>query len=184
MFNNPAAEAMFNTGLDNLISKTDANTKRMAGAALLAALTPSIMSSLDNHEESFLGEALSGAITLGGIGTGAYTEHALSQLSEGEKELLIQLKMDDLKKQSKETMKRDGPVVANEKFGHAKQKMLDDFEPIDTNKGRRKVMREVAQFDLLGMTPRTVRATARGALLGGLATIPIAYAPLKGEEIE
>ena len=184
MFNNPAADAMFNTGLDNLISKTDANTKRMAGAALIAALTPGIMGAVDNHEESFLGEALSGAITLGGVGVGAYTEQALSQLSEGEKELLIELKMDELKKKSKETMKREGPVVANEQFGHAKQRMLDDFEPIDTNKGRRKVMREAAQFDLLGMTPRTVRATARGALLGGLATIPLAYAPLKGEEIE
>ena len=184
MFNNPAAEAMFNTGLSNLGSRTDANTKRMAGAAFLAAMTPGIMSTVDNQQESFLGEALSGAITLGGVGLGAYTEHEIARMSDSEKEFIIETKMDELKRKSKETMKREGPVVANEQFGREKQRMLEDLEPIDTNKGRRKVMRDVTGFDLLGMTPRSMRATARGALMGGLASIPLAYLPLKGGEIE
>ena len=46
MYTNPAAQAMYTTGVDNLRKGVDANTKRMAGAAVVAALLPGLMSCL------------------------------------------------------------------------------------------------------------------------------------------
>ena len=49
-----ARSEAFKTGLGNLRDRTDVNTKRMAGAALLAMLTPSILATTDNQEENCL----------------------------------------------------------------------------------------------------------------------------------
>lgn len=184
MFNNPAAQAQFRTGLGNLNRGTDLATKRMAGAALLAALVPGAMSAVDNQDESSLGEALSGAITLGGVGTGAYMEHRCSQLTEAEKEEMIAQELNELKRKSKDSMKTDGPIAANEQYGENKRKMLADYESIDSNEVRRMLMERATGFDVLGMTPRSARSVARGALMGGLASIPLAYMPLRGGEID
>ena len=174
----------FKTGLGNLRDRTDVNTKRMAGAALLAMLAPGILASTDNQEENFLQEVLSGSITLGGVGLGAYVENDIARMSDEDKAFAVEQELADLKRKSKETMKEKGPMVANEEYGQAKQRMLNEYEPIDTNKGRRRVARENIGFDVLGMTPRTVRASARGALLGALASMPLAYGVMRGGEIE
>ena len=179
-----ARSEAFKTGLGNLRDRTDVNTKRMAGAALLAMLAPGILASTDNQEENFLQEVLSGTITLGGAGLGAYIENDFARMSDDEKAFAVEQELSELKRKSKETMKAKGPMVANEEYGQAKQQMLNEYEPIDTNKGRRKVARENIGFDVLGMTPRTVRASARGALLGALASMPLAYGVMRGGEIE
>ena len=179
-----ARSEAFKTGLGNLRDRTDVNTKRMAGAALLAMLAPGILASTDNQEENFLQEVLSGSITLGGAGIGAYVENDIARMSDEDKAFAVEQELADLKRKSKETMKEKGPMVANEEYGQAKQRMLNEYEPIDTNKGRRKVARENIGFDVLGMTPRTVRASARGALLGALASMPLAYGVMRGGEIE
>jgi len=179
-----ARSEAFKTGLGNLRDRTDVNTKRMAGAALIAMLAPGILASTDNQEENFLQEVLSGTITLGGAGYGAYLENDLARLSDEEKAYAVEQELADLKRKSKETMKDKGPMVANEEYGQAKQRMLNEYEPIDTNKGRRKVARENIGFDVLGMTPRTVKASARGALIGALASMPLAYGVMRGGEIE
>ena len=179
-----ARSEAFKTGLENLYRKSDLGTKRMAGAALLAALTPGTLAMTDNRDENFLQEFASGGITLGGIGLGAYIEHEWDKMSDDEKEFYIENEINDLKRQSKETMKDKGPQVANEEFARAKQRLLEMNEPIDTNPGRRKVARENIGFDILGMTPRTLRGTSRGALLGAVASIPLAYGVMRGEEIE
>ncbi len=184
MFNNPAAEAQWRTSLGNLNSGTDLLTKRMAGAALLAAIAPSVLSKIDNQEEGYLDRVLSSAITLGGVGTGAYMGHIRSQLTEAEKEQAIAQELNELKRKSKDTMKTDGPIVANEQYGEDKRRMLANYEPIDSNKTRRMLMEKATGFDLLGMTPRSARSVARGALMGGLASIPLAYMPLRRGEID
>ena len=105
-------------------------------------------------------------------------------MSDEDKAYAVEQELAELKRQSKETMKVKGPMVANEEYGQAKQQMLNEYEPIDTNRTRRKVARENIGFDVLGMTPRTVRASARGALLGALASMPLAYGVMRGGEIE
>ena len=184
MYTNPAAQAMYTTGVDNLRKGVDVNTKRMAGAAVVAALLPGLMSMADNQEEGLLGEALSGAITLGGIGGGTYVGHALSQLSDEDKARLIAEEISNLKQESKQVMKTEGPVEANRRLAEGKHRVLNNYEPIDSNRSRQELFTKATGANILGMSPRAVNRTVRGALIGGLASVPLAYASLRGGEIQ
>ena len=176
--------AAFKTGSQNLWNRTDRMTHRMAGGALAAALLPGIMSSVDNQEENLGQQLLSGGITAGGVGIGALIEQSLDHMSPREIQEFIKDEVGELKRKSREDMKTKGPQQANEEFGRAKQKLYEDFEPVDSQPGRREVFRRMTGADLLGQTPRNLRSLSRGALIGGLAALPLAYKVLRGGEIE
>ena len=179
-----ASNAAFRTGAENLWNKTDRMTHRMAGGALAAALLPGIMSSLDNQEENLGQQLVAGGTIAGGIGIGQLIERSLDNMSPDEIKDFINMEVGELKRKSKETMRTKGVQVANDEFGKAKQRLLDDFEPVDAQVGRRKVFENRTGFDLLGQTPRNLRSMTRGSLLGALAVAPLAYGALRGGEIE
>jgi hypothetical protein len=142
------------------------------------------MSSLDNQEENLGQQLLSGGITAGGVGIGALIEQSLNQMSPEEIQEFIKDEVGDLKRKSREDMKTKGVQAANDEFGRAKQKLYEDFEPVDAQPGRREAFRRKTGVDMLGQTPRNLRTMSRGALLGGIAALPLAYGVLRGGEIE
>ena len=176
--------AAFRTGTQNLWNRTDRMTHRMAGGALAAALLPGLMSSVDNQDENIAQQLLSAGITAGGVGIGQLIERSIDNMSPDEIEDFIKMEVGELKRKSREDMKTKGVQQANDEFGRAKQKLYEDFEPVDAQPGRREVFRRKTGFDVLGQTPRNLRSMSRGALLGGLAAVPLAYGVLRGGEIE
>tara|TARA_R110002012_G_scaffold50126_2_gene129833 strand:- start:3812 stop:4372 length:561 start_codon:yes stop_codon:yes gene_type:complete len=176
--------AAFKTGSQNLWNRTDRMTHRMAGGALAAALLPTGLSMVDNQEENLAQVLIAGGLTGGGMAIGQIIEETLDQMSPEEIEEFIQMEVGELKRKSRQDMKTKGVQQANEEFGRAKQKLYEDFEPVDAQPGRREVFRRVTGADLLGKTPRNLRSMTRGALLGGIAAAPLAYGVLRGGEIE
>jgi len=176
--------AAFRTGSQNLWNRTDRMTHRMAGGALAAALLPGTLAMMDNQDENFAQQLIAGGITGGGMAIGQMIEKSLDQMSPEQIEEFIQMEVGELKRKSREDMKTKGVQQANEEFGRAKQKLYEDFEPIDSQAGRREVFRRVTGADLLSKTPRNLRSMARGALLGGIAAAPLAYGVMRGGEIE
>ena len=176
--------AAFRTGAQNLWNRTDRMTHRMAGGALAAALLPASLSMIDNQEENLAQQIIAGSITGGGIALGQIIERSLDQMSPEEVEEFLKMEVNELKRKSKETMKTKGVQSANEEFATAKQRLYQEFEPVDEMQGRRNAFENVTGADLLGQTPRNLRSMTRGALLGALASAPLAYGVLRGGEIE
>lgn len=178
------ARAAFNTGTQNLFNRTDRMTHRMAGGALAAALLPGLMSSVDNQEENIAQQLLSAGITVGGASLGTVIDRDHNYMSPEQIDEYIKDEIVELKRKSKENMKTKGVEEANAEFARAKQKLYEDFQPVDSQKGRREVFRKVTGADLLSQTPRNLRSLSRGALLGAIAAAPLAYGVLRGGEIE
>lgn len=178
------ARAAFKTGSQNLWNRTDRMTHRMAGGALAAALLPAGLSMIDNQEENLAQQLIAGGVTGGGIAIGQIIEQTLDQMSPEEIEEFIEMEVGELKRKSKQDMKTKGVQQANDEFGRAKQRLYEDFEPVDSQPGRREVFRKMTGADLLSKTPRNLRSLTRGALLGGIAVAPLAYGVLRGGEIE
>ena len=181
---NEAAKAAFRTGAQNLWDRTDRNTHRMAGGALAAVLLPGMLASIDNQEEDFANQLLSGGITAGGVGLGAYIEQMSQHLTPEQMDDYINNAVNDLKAKSKVDMKESGPQAAADRFGRAKQAVYDEVNPVDPQPGRRKVFEQVTGMDALGRSPRELRGMTRGALIGGLLAAPLAYGVMRNGEIE
>ena len=190
--NQQAADSVSRAAFDTFSSRLDPNTKRMAGAALAAMMTPGMLSAVDNQEESLLGQFGSGAVTLGGTALGAAVGLDDGRLSDEMKELYIETEIDELKRKSKNIAREKGAQAGAEYFGKAKQKLLESVEPI-LNPVQAKNLNyffarhgfgELNTLGLGSMTPRELRYMGRGAGLGALASIPLAYQALRGGEIE
>ena len=185
-------EANGQTAWDNINRKMAPGTKRMAGAALGAFFAPSVLSMVDNQEENLLGQAGSGAFAMGGIGTGGLLGYLEAEKEMVDDELMVENKLRDLKRESQEIMKKEGPAAGVEYFAKGKQELLDYISPMDSNRSgvfnqymRTKPLGDIiADLNLPAMSPRAAKYTSRGAMLGALASIAPAYNMLRGGEIE
>lgn len=185
-------DAAGKTAMDSIGRKISPKTKRMAGVALGAALTPSVMMMLDNQEESFMDQLISGAITAGGIGVGGYMGMQGGALGEAETEAYINDGLDQLKTEAKEVAKTKGPAAGVEHYAKGKELLMEYVKPIDPNRSGafNNYMREIPEFgpmiadlNIPSRTPRQMKHLSRGAMLGALASAPLAYQALRGGEI-
>ena len=176
--------AQGNTGWQNLLSKTDANTKRMAGAALLGILAPSIASKFEGEENSYLNEMLGGGVSLVGTGLGGYLGHKAGTIAPEHREQYIRDNIDILKAESKAIGREQDAAAAVQYFADKKRELLDDISPIDAKRAIEfnhiakqftELGEMVAELNILKKTPRQVRGMTRGAALGALATAIPAY---------
>ena len=181
------------TALGNLNQKIGLNTKRMAGAAFAGAVLPGTLALIDNQESDFLGNALSGSLSVAGIGAGGYLGYKNAHVAEDAKDDFLKAEIKNLKDKSKAAAKIIGPQAAVEQFAREKQALLEDLAPIDPKRAAI-INRELGRIPELGMilkdmdlgnkAPRDVRGIAKGALIGALASIAPAYLALRGGEIE
>lgn len=190
-------KAAGNTAASKANNVIDARTKRMAGMAVLAALAPGVMSSVDNQEENLAQQLLSGGITLGATALGA--EEGLRSatfLTDIEKEDFIAKEMDNLKQQMKQVSKEQGVQAGVEFFAKGKEKLLRDLEPVLSTAQARNLQgyarmtggsafEDVVQaLKLDSRSPRQLRRGAIGAAIGAGAGLLPAYMALRGGEIE
>ena len=185
--------AVGSTALNNLLSKTDANTKRMAGAALLAGLSPGTISWMDDQETSLMGNTISGLLGVGGIGLGGYLGHRAGTIAPENREQFIRDNIDILKAESKTIGREQDAAAAVQYFADKKRELLNDISPIDAKRALQfnamaKQFPEfgemIADLNLLEKTPRQVRNMSRGAALGALATAIPAYLAMRNGPVE
>ena len=181
------------TGLGNLNKKIDVNTKRMAGAALAAALLPGVGSWIDDQETNFVGSLASGTIGLGGIAGGGYLGYKNAHIGEGQRNDFISDEIARLKGESKIAAKDIGPQAAVEQFAREKQAMLESIDPIDPKRARdiNNVIRGfpemgpiIAEMDIPNKSPRDIRGISKGALIGALVSMVPAYLALRSGDVE
>lgn len=168
-------EAQVRTATENLIAKTDVNTKRMAGLALAATLTPGLMSLLDGNDDGMLNNALSGAVSLAGVGGGAYLGQRQGSLTPEKLEEFKRQEVANIKNEVRELAKTD-PQAAVEMFAKLKDEMIDDISPVDAMRAKS------LRMDMLNQSPRQLRGATRGAAIGAAASLIPAYLATRQEE--
>ena len=161
------AAALFQRILD-----TDPETTRYAGAALGLGMIPTIGSIADNQYEGILNEAAAAAILAGGMYGGGYLGRQSSMMSPDEQESYIRSEVNKIKNKAAEM---GDPIKGADYYGHAKQKVMDDFEPF---------MRGAPETHPFSSPKRQIRGTMRGAMLGTLAAALPSYLAMRGGEIE
>lgn len=191
--NSARANAAASTAFGNINRKIDANTKRMAGSALIAGLLPSFAMYGDDQETNLAGFLASGAITSAGLGLGGYYGYKNSHINDADKYEFIRNEISKLKNDSKALARDIGPQAAVEQFARDKQLMLDDIDPIDSKRAvfinkQLESMPDVgpllAKMDIGNKSPRDIRGMTRGALIGGLASVIPAYLAVRNGDIE
>lgn len=162
------ADAQYNMVAERLRERLGPGPNRMAGAAMAATLAPGVVALMDDQETNILGYLASGAIGLGGLGAGMHVGYQQSQ----DVDAYIKAGVADLKKQSVEIAKKEGPAAAAQWFGEAKQQLMNEVNPIMPQAG-------------LHRSPREVRSTVRGAMIGSaLAAVPAYLAMRNGQVSE
>lgn len=171
------------TAFGNLRSKTDVNTKRMAGAALLASLGPSVLSWVDGEDSTFVNDLLSASLSVGATGAGGYLGYQQSTIPVDGMDEFIDNKLAIYKAEAKE-MARTNPQEGVEHFAAKKQQLLADIAPIDPKRAQalNATLRQMPEFggmladlDIANKTPRQVRGLSRGAAIGAVASAIPAY---------
>ena len=177
------AQAQSATAFGNLRDKTDLATKRMAGAALLAAFGPSILTMVDGEENTMVGDILGGGASVAGIGLGGYLGYRDSTIPAEQLDQYKRSQMSEFKKEVKELMKTN-PEKARDKLAALKNTMLNDLEPIDPKRAPAlnhmfrslgEIGEPIADMDLANKTPRQLRGMSKGALIGAAASAIPAY---------
>lgn len=178
------------TGFDQLRDRLDPNTKRMAGAALAAYLAPLTAASFDDQETGMM-QSLAGGVILGGgmVGGAILGER---NVSIDDKDEYVRQAMSELKKKGRELAKEVGPEAARDFIALEKEKLMKDISPIAPRQAKAFNMAAKAvggggifeDLDLLNRSPRQIRGTTRGVLLGTLATALPAYLAMRGGEID
>jgi len=185
--------AAANTAMGNLNQRVDLNSKRMAGAALAAALVPSIGMVVDNQETNLGGFIGSGLLSTAGLGLGGYLGYRNAHIDDAIRDEFIRDEVSRMKNASKVAAKEIGPQAAVEQFARDKQALLADLDPIDAKRAAviNNELREfpevgpiLAEMDLGNKTPRDVRGITKGALIGALASMVPAYLALRNGEVE
>jgi hypothetical protein len=184
------ANAQSKTAFQNLRSKTDVNTKRMAGLALAAMLGPSVVSMFDGNEDNIISDLGSGMVTAGGLLGGGYLGLRGVNIKPEDLDAFKRQEISRIKSEVRELGKTD-PAAAVELFSRMKGEMMDDVSPIDPARAKIfnqsvKVVPElghmVAEADLLNRTPRQLRGVTKGAALGALAAALPAYLATRNSE--
>lgn len=194
---NPDDRARFkqysDTGLELLNSKIDAQTRRMAGAALVAALGPSVLALMDDQQSDFGGSTVAGILGAAGLLGGGYIGYRSGVMPEDERDNYIRNKVSELKKASKELARKEGVQESVNAFAKGKQALIDDISGMapqynDLINARLHQMPEfgtmAAEMNLGNRTPREVRGMARGALIGSLGALVPGYLALRNGPIE
>ena len=181
------------TAMGNLNQKIGVNTKRMAGAAVLAGLIPGIGMMVDDQDTNLGGYIGSGLMSTAGIGLGGYLGYKNAHVNDADKEQFIKSEVSRMKNASKVAAKDIGPQAAVEQFAREKQAMLEDIDPIDAARAKiiNKELRAfpevgpmLADMDLGNKAPRDIRGISKGALIGALASMVPAYLALRNGDVE
>lgn len=175
------------TGFDELRNRLDPNTKRMAGAALAAYLSPGILATFDDQKTG-IGQILAGTAIMGtGVGVGGILGNRSVRIED--KDEYVRQAMSNLKAKGKELAKKVGPEAARDFIALEKEKLIKDISPIAPNQAKafniaaKSMGNEmISDLDLLNRSPREIRGTTRGVLLGTLASALPAYLAMRGGE--
>lgn len=161
---------MYQDPVDVLMDNMD---KRKAGALLAAYLAPTILSLVDNQEESTYNQLIGAPATVlaGGI-AGGYLARATGNVNEEAKAQALRNIVTELKKEAKGMRDKDGPQAANEFFGHEKAKRTQAYED------------QFKKIPGLNLSPRDIRRGQTGSLIGAAIATPLAYSMLRDGEIE
>lgn len=188
--NRERVKAASATAFGNLRSKTDVNTKRMAGAALAAALAPSFVGMVDGRDSDFVSDFVGSGLTVAGTGLGGYLGHQRSTIPESEMDAFIDNELATYKAEAKE-IARTNPQEGVNHFAERKRQLLADIAPIDPKRAPalNATLRQMPEFgemlaelDIANKTPRQVRGLSRGAAIGAVASAIPAYLLMRGEE--
>lgn len=178
------------TAFGNLRSKTDVNTKRMAGAALAAVLAPSAIGMLDGRDSDFVSDFASGGLSVAATGLGGYLGYQQGTIPADGMDAFIDNELATYKAEAKE-IARVSPQEGVEHFAAKKQQLLADIAPIDPKRAQalNATLRQMPEFggmladlDIANKTPRQVRGLSRGAAIGAVASAIPAYLLMRGEE--
>ena len=178
------------TAFGNLRSKTDVNTKRMAGAALAAALAPSVVGMVDGRDSNFVSDFIGGGLSVGATGLGGYLGYQQGTIPADGMEAFIDNELATYKAEAKEISKTN-PQAGVEHFAERKQQLLADIAPIDPKRSPalNATLRQMPEFggmladlDIANKTPRQLRGLSRGAAIGAAASAIPAYLLMSGEE--
>lgn len=185
-------DAAGKTAVENVGRKLTPDTKRMAGVALAALLAPGIGSMVDNQDETILQGIGAGILGAGGAAVGGMYGLGEAESEAIHDEIMMEDKMRDLKRESKEVAKRDGPAAGVEYFARGKEKLYEYIQPMDPGRGSafNSYMRDIPEFgpmiadlNIADRSPRHMKHMTRGAMLGAIAAAPFAYGTLRGGEI-
>jgi hypothetical protein len=161
---------MYEDPVDLLMQNMD---KRKAGALLAAYLTPTLLSLVDNQQEDALSQVVGAPLTvIAGAMAGGTLARATGNISEDAKAEALRKIVTELKNEAKGVRDKDGPVAANEFFGHEKAKRTAAYE------------QDFKKIPGLGISPRDIRRGQTGSLIGAALSAPLAYSMLRGGEIE
>ena len=183
------ANARSQTAFQNLRSKTDANTKRMAGVALAAMVAPSVVSMFDGNEDNIMSDLMMGSIGTVGIAGGGYLGYRNVNIKPEDLDAFKRDEISRIKTEVRDLGKTD-PAAAVEQFARMKGEMLDDVSPIDPTRAKA-FNQELGNIigrgaandaDLLNRTPRQLRGVSKGAALGALAAALPAYLASRNSE--
>lgn len=181
------------TGLGIINKKIDIQTKRMAGAALLAVLGPSALALLDDQQSDFGGSAIAGIIGATGLLGGGYIGYRGGVMPEDERDTYIRSEVSQLKKASKELAKKEGVQASVNEFARSKQALIDDISGMapqynDLINARLRQIPELgsmaADLNLGNRTPREVKGMTKGALIGALGALVPGYIALRNGPVE
>ena len=146
-----------------------------------------------DRDENLGGSLASGLTSLGGVVGGGYLGLGDADTEQITDEFRVKDEINNLKRESQEIMKREGPAAGAEYFARGKEKILEYIEPMDAGRGSafNSYMREIpeigpmiADLNIADRSPRHMRHMSQGAMLGALASAPFAYQALRGGEIE
>jgi hypothetical protein len=178
------------TAFGNLRSKTDANTKRMAGAALAAVLAPSAIGMVDGRDSDFISDFAGGGLSVAATGLGGYLGYQQGTIPADGMDAFIDNELATYKAEAKE-IARTSPQEGVEHFAAKKQQLLADIAPIDPKRAQalNATLRQMPEFggmladlDIANKSPRQVRGLSKGAAIGAVASALPAYLLMRGEE--
>lgn len=157
--------------------------ERMAGAILALSAIPGGVALIDDQVTTVGDNIEGGLIQAGGIIAGSELAALINRHLEGPNHMERGLK--DLKTQSRERMKQDGPQAANEWYGHAKRNFVENNTPRDSySSPAYKFFTKDSVYSGMGaLTPRQNLARLTGGLIGTAVAAPIAYEAMKSGEL-
>lgn len=161
---------MYDDPMDLLMQNVD---KRKAGALLAAYLTPTLLSLVDNQQESTFNQMFGAPATvLAGAMAGGTLARATGNISEEAKAEALRKIVVDLKSEAKGKRDSEGPQAANEFFGQEKAKRTQAYQD------------QFKNIPGLGVSPREIRRGQTGSLIGAALAAPLAYSMLRDGEVQ
>lgn len=182
-----------NTGMELLNRAIGSNTKRMAGAALVATFGPAALALIDDQQTDFVDSLLAGGIGATGLLGGGYIGYRQGVMPEDMRDEYIRSEVAQLKKASREIAKTEGVQASVDKFARGKQAAIEDISGMASKYNNQinskfrqipEIGQNIADLNLGNRTPREVRGMARGALIGSLAALVPGYLTMRSGPVE